>query len=218
MAAHKSFHNKYIQIFAGLLSLLFLLCSCGPDTGHVSFSAEGISDYDKSIVIERVGGDLDSDLSVFPDEMLTDEATYSADFGSNLFDTDGFMILACTYDKATFAGEVSRLQGLSKTITYNDEQYTNKVLYDEASYAFPAYITIDGFGNTYEYALIDEPANRIVYAYLAYPGGKILQEYSDYAKKDLSAYEEENTFGAFSMYNHSFDGGESWIEFDDSAD
>lgn len=44
-----------------------------------------------------------------------------------------------------------------------------------------------------------------------------LQDYSDYIKKDLSVYEEENTWYAFSMYNHSFDGGESWVEFDDEV-
>ena len=44
---------------------------------------------------------------------------------------------------------------------------------------------------------------------------KPLKQYSDYVKRDLSVYEEENTWDAFSMYNHSFDGGESWVEFDD---
>ena len=43
------------------------------------------------------------------------------------------------------------------------------------------------------------------------------ENYSDYIKKDLSVYEEENTWDAFSMYNHSFDGGESWVEFDDEV-
>lgn len=59
--------------------------------------------------------------------------------------------------------------------------------------------------------------NRIIYVYLSYPGGKTLQEYSDYVKKDLSVYEEKNTQDAFSIYNHSFDGGESWGEFDDEV-
>lgn len=53
-----------------------------------------------------------------------------------------------------------------------------------------------------------------MYIYLAYPNDNVLSEYSDYVKKDLSVYEEENTWDAFSIYNHSFDGGESWVEFD----
>ena len=60
-----------------------------------------------------------------------------------------------------FSDEISRLQALSKTIEYNDEDHTNNVIYDEDSYSYPAYITIDGFGNTYEYALIDQSNNRI---------------------------------------------------------
>ena len=191
------------------------MCSCGPDTGSTGYHAKGKDDYDKSAVIENIGGDLDSDLSIFPDELLTEEAEYKASFRSNLFDTDGRMILECSYDDEQFDGEISRMQQLSKTIRFGDEEYTNEVLYDEESYPYPAYITIDGFGNTYEYALIDEAENRIVYIYLAYPGVYTLTRYSDYVKKDLSAYEEENTLDAFSMYNHSFDGGESWVEFDD---
>ena len=54
-----------------------------------------------------------------------------------------------------------------------------------------------------------------MYIYFAYPGEETLRLYSDFVKKDLSAYEEENTWDAYSMYNHSFDGGESYIEFDD---
>ncbi len=127
------------------------------------------------------------------------------------------MILICSYGDEQFSDEISRLQALYKTIEYDEEGYTNIVLYDEDSYSYPAYITIDGFGNTYEYALIDQFNNRVVYVYLAYPDEKTLQDYSDYVKKDLSVYEEENTWDAFSMYNHSFDGGESWIEFDNEV-
>ncbi|MBQ6389539.1 MAG: hypothetical protein IJH90_07910 [Mogibacterium sp.] len=131
--------------------------------------------------------------------------------------TPAAVILICAYGDEQFSEEIGRLQALSKTIEYDEEEYTNKILYDEDSYSYPAYITIDGFGNTYEYALIDQFNNRIVYVYLAYPDEKTLQDYSNYVKKDLSAYEEENTWDAFSMYNHSFDGGESWVEFDNEV-
>lgn len=209
--------NRLIAIAAFLLCIT-LLSSCGPDTGKSSpLDTDDIAEYDKSLVIEKYGGDLDSDLSVFPDEILTGTADYSVHFSSDLFDTDGRMILECTYDDEQFSSEISRLQGLSKTITFEDEQFTNKVLYDEASYAYPAYITIDGFGNTFEYALADKSENRIVYIYLSYPDDETLSRYSNYVKKDLSAYEEENTLDSYSMYNHSFDGGESWVEFDDTG-
>ena len=56
-----------------------------------------------------------------------------------------------------------------------------------------------------------------MYIYFAYLGEETLRLYSDFVKKDLSAYEEENTWDAYSMYNHSLDGGESYIEFDDNV-
>ena len=209
--------DSIIAIFIFLICTM-LLCSCGPDPGSSeSYHAEGAENFNKDVIIEKYSGDLDSDLSVFPDEIFTDKIEYTADFNPNLYDTDGRMILECAYGDEQFSDEISRLQGLAKTIEYGEEEYTNNVLYDENSYTYPAYITIDGFGNTYEYALIDEFNNRIVYIYLAYPDKKTLEEYSDYVKKDMSVYKEENTWDAFSIYNHSFDGGESWVEFDDEV-
>lgn len=210
--------NRIIAIIASLICAV-LLCSCGPDPGiSDSYHAEGIENYNKDVIIEKYAGDLDSDLSIFPDEIFTDKTEYSADFDPNLFDTDGRMILICAYGDEQFNDEISRLQSLSKTIEYGEEQYTNYVLYEEGSYNYPAYITIDGFGNTYEYALIDQRNNRIVYIYLAYPDSDTLNQYEDYAKKDWSIYyDEDATLNAFSMYNHSFDGGESWVEFDDEV-
>lgn len=209
--------NGIMAIIVSLICAV-ILCSCGPDTGSSdSYHAEGAENYNKDAIIEKYSGDLDSDLSVFPDDIFADKTEYTADFNPNLFDTDGKMILICTYGDEQFSDEISRLQKLSKTIEYNEEEHTNNVIYDEDSYSYPAYITIDGFGNTYEYALIDQSNNRIVYVYLAYPDKKTLQDYSDYIKKDLSVYEEENTWDSYSMYNHSFDGGESWVEFDDEV-
>ena len=210
--------NRIIAIIVSLIGTM-LLCSCGPDPGSSdSYHVEGFENYNKNAVIEKYSGDLDSDLSVFPDEILTDEAEYSADFDPNLFDTDGSMVLVCKYDDEQYSEEISRLRTLSKTIEYDDEEYTNEVIYVEDSYQYPAYITIDGFGNTYEYALTDSAGNRIVYVYMAYPGKDTLRKYSDYVMKDLSVYEQEDTGEEFSMYNHSFDGGESWVEFDDGEE
>ena len=204
-----------------IITIISLICtislySCGPEPGSSdAYHAEGAENYNKDVIIEKYAGDLDSDLSLFPDEIFTDKIEYSADFQPNLFDTDGSMILSCMYRDEQFSDEISRLRALSKTIDFDGEQYTNTVMYDEDTYSYPAYITIDGFGNTYEYALIDQFNNRIVYIYLSYPDDKTLEQYRDYVKKDLSVYEEENTEDAYSMYNHSFDGGESWVGFDD---
>lgn len=35
--------------------------------------------------------------------------------------------------------------------------------------------------------------------------------------KTIEFGEEKNSWDAFSMYSHSFDGGEYWVEFDDEV-
>ncbi|MCR4651409.1 MAG: hypothetical protein K5662_06600 [Lachnospiraceae bacterium] len=82
------------------------------------------------------------------------------------------------------------------------------------SYELPAYVANSGFGNTYEYALLNEAEHEITYVYTAYPDPDNFP-YPEYLMKDKSLYDESNTLGAFSIYNHSFDGGKSFIEFDD---
>ncbi|MBR1392078.1 MAG: hypothetical protein IJ567_11690 [Lachnospiraceae bacterium] len=194
--------------------MVFMLSGCS-DT---AYSTDHIEDYDKEYVVENYHSDLDSNLSVFPDELSTvnEVASFHASLSTNLFDTDGEIILDCVYENDQFHDEIERLANLSMTIKNRDEQYTNSVLYDTEGYHYPAYITIDGFGNTYEYALIDQDNHEIIYIYLAYPNVRDFP-YRDYLKKDLSLYEEENTLDAYSMYNHSFDDGESWTEFDDGV-
>ena len=128
---------------------------------------------------------------------------------------DGAIFLECTYSDDAFAAEIDRLKGLSMTIEFEGEQVTNHVRYDEETYSYPAYITIDGFGDTYEYALVDQEENKIVYLYLAYPKVDSLVQYKEYLKKDLKTYAEEEKPGAYSMYMHSFDGGEVYIEYSD---
>ena len=199
--------SRIIHI-AALFVITSLLCSCSYNPYCEPFSAEGLENYSKEAVFGsyELSEDLNSDLSVFPDELITDKVEYSANLVPNMFDTDGKIVLECKYDDEQFTDEVKRIRALSKTIKEGKEQYTNKVVYDEDSYSYPAYITIDGFGDSYEYALIDKPENRIVYMYLSYPNQKTLKKYRDYVKKDLSAYEEEEKFDRFSMYYHSFDG------------
>ena len=96
----------------------------------------------------------------------------------------------------------------------SEESYTNKVLYDESSYRYPAYVANAGFGHTYEYALADKGDNENTYIYLAYPNSD-MKEYTEYLLIDRSIYDEDDKTGAFTIYNHSFDGGNSCDEFDD---
>ena len=179
----------------------------------------GIDNYDKSYYINNYGDDLDSDLSIFPDN-YTDflDASFSSALSTLAFDTSGYIILNAKYSEEIFKNEIERIKQLKKTVSDgcrgNALKYTNTVLYDENSYNLPAYIAIDGFAYTYEYALIDEPNLKITYVYLSYPNTED-ENYYEYLKKDKSGYSKDNTLHLFSMYKHSFDNGKSYSEFDD---
>lgn len=200
------------KIYVLLVLLTVFLTGCTAP----SYQANGIEEYDLQAIVDEYVEDLDSSLAVFPDvETVTAaKAEYTAMLHTGLFDTDGEIVLECTYDKKAFEQEDQRLAGLSMTIVSGKESHMNAVLYDADSYNYPAYITIDGFGHTYEYALIDEENLCIIYVYLAYPDDETAVN-ARYLKRDAAVYEEADTFSRFSMYNHSFDGGESWTEFSD---
>lgn len=198
--------------FAALVAAFAMLFAL---TGCFAEKRSGAEHYDKSYYIQKYGGDLDSNLSVFPDcPEASRVILFESSFGEGLFDTDGYMILEYRCDAQQMAAEEERLGQIAFTIRNIDGQtFTNRIMYDGTSYRYPAYITNDGFSNTYEYALIDREGGRIVCVYAAYvlPDGF---RYKDYLKTDLSAYNKDS-LKAFTVYNHSFDGGQSWMEFDD---
>lgn len=201
--------KKTVVIILLALAMVVSLAGC---TDKIS----GAEHYDKAHYVTAYKGDLDSDLSVFPDTLDGAEKVnvFESSMSTGLFDTDGYILLDCNYAPEKLAGEAERLKGLSKTITHYDGQtFTNTVVYDGDSYRYPAYVTNDGFGHTHEYALIDEVGGRIVYVYTAYINPEKFA-YPDYLKKDLAAYKKDST-DSFTMYNHTFDGGQSWDEFDD---
>ncbi len=179
----------------------------------------GIEKYDKNYFLKEYGGDLDSNLSIFPDNNLFfKDVDFSSAFQTNLFDSDGYIVLKSKYNKDDFENEINRLKKISVTIyesCYNNAKtYTNYIKYDDKSYKYPAYITIDGFGHTYEYALINENEFEIIYVYLSYPK-KDNSSYEAYLKNDKSIYSISDTLDMYSMYNHSFDEGKSFMEVGD---
>ena len=200
---------KKFAAIASAVVMAFTLTGCMPE------KRSGAEQYDKSYYITKYGGDLDSNLPVFPDSLEESRVIlFESSMGEGLFDTDGYIILAYRCDNAQIDAEEERLKELSMTIKHYDGQtFTNYVMYDESSYQYPAYITNDGFGSTYEYALIDREVGRIVCVYGAYMLPNRFP-YKEYLKTDRSAY-NINTLKAFTMYNHTFDGGSSFDEFDD---
>lgn len=175
------------------------------------------SQYAKNYYIETYGGDLDSNLSIFPDEITEDMEVinFESSLATGLFDTDGYIFLEYTLDKVDFDNEVARLQDLQAKIeNYDGQVYINKVMYSEDDYAYPTYITIDGYADTFEYALIDEENSRIICVYLAYYNDSRFTK-EEYLKVDKSCYSDFDNLDEFSMYTHTFDGGKSYVEYND---
>ncbi len=195
-----------------LLSAVLLLGGCV----FPGYTARGAAEYDKAEICRRYRGDLGSCLAVFPDEISpeTESVSYEAILGEGLFDTDGRIVLRCIYDKAAYDLEVRRLAGLTATIEYEGECWTNRIRYDEESYLLPAYITVDGYDSTYEYALLDEESHAIVYLYLSSPAPSDLA-IRPYLKRDLTLYLRTDTLAAYTMYYHTFDGGASYLPWRD---
>lgn len=178
----------------------------------------GIENYDKSYYLTTYSGDLDTGMFIFPDStenMLN--PTFDSNLKTGLFDTDGYIILQAEYTEEKYQAEIERLSSLECSITYNGETVTQQIRYDENSYSMPAYVTVDGFDNVYEYALIDDANNTIIYILLSYPNPLSLSKYSDYLKTDITAYNISDALNQFTIYAHSFDGGDSWIEYSDTV-
>lgn len=210
---------KIILIFSGCLFLVilaYILCTLDLNPNK---EITGIENYDKNHYIEEYGGDLDSNLSIFPnDKSKLINADFSSSFKTGLFDSDGYILLRTKYSEEDFNNEVERLSKIEMTIKENcypnSKSYTNYIKYDENNYKYPAYITIDGFGHTYEYALINKDDLEIIYVYLAYPSVNN-SKYSDYLKEDKSEYSKTEVLSLYSMYNHTFNNGSSFVEFND---
>ncbi len=221
--------KKHKNIFIGILTVILVLLATymikiGLLLGSVLFFDGFIAktdkienNFDKNYYIEKYGGDLDSNLSVFPDEIKSNmkNVKFSSSLKTGFFDTDGYIILEYSLDEDDYIKEKDRLSNLSMTIeNYDGKKYTNKVKYDETSYNLPAYITIDGFDSTYEYALLDDTEKKIYSIYLSYPN-ITNKKYKKYLKKNKKKYLINDSIKSYSMYNHTFDGGSSYVEFSD---
>lgn len=208
--------NKYIIILITSILIIYILLNLMFNT--IPKKVSGISNYDKNNYLKEYKDDLDSNLSIFPDKNLNFvKAKFKSSFQSNLFDNDGYIILKTNYNKEDFNNEINRLNELKQTIksTCNKKykEYTNYIKYDTKSYKYPAYISIDGFAYTYEYALINKKELEIIYIYLSYPDINN-NTYKKYLKKDKSYY-KKNTINMYSMYSHSFDNNKSFVEVGD---
>lgn len=168
-----------------------------------------VVDYDKAALVTEYGHDIDSGLFLFPDEVNGIDASYSSNLAYGLLDIDGYIILSVFYTDEQYAAELDRLSSVSCTIN----GYTESVMYDEDSYEYPVYIACDGFDYVYEYALLDSESLNITYVLLSNPDINS-EDLVGVLKIDTSDYSQP-TWGRFSIYAHSFDDGNSYMEWSD---
>ena len=182
----------------------------------------GIENFDKAFLLDKYGADLDSGFFIFPDDVdKAVDVTYESQLKTDLFDSDGSIILTATYSDEDFKDEIERLSHITCTVfetnKENSDYHIGEIQYDTESYNHPAYVSIDGYSHVYEYALIDDTNNRIVYVLLSYPddftSDGILYKYMDYLKKDKEAYLiNGSSLERFSIYSFSFSEG-VWSEY-----
>ena len=206
------------KILIIIISIIFLSLLGIFIFNNLKSSNNVINYFDKEYYIKKYGSDLDSNLSIFPNDINLLDSKFSSKLKTGLFDTDGYILLTINYDKEKYDKEIERLSKLNmiikETCYSNSKSITNYVKYDDKSYEYPAYITIDGFSNKYEYALLDRNNLKIIYIYLSYPNINDIN-YNMYLKKDKSYYSNTNSLNLYSMYNHSFDNGKSYMEYND---
>lgn len=174
----------------------------------------GIVNYDKANILKEYGGDINGGLFLFPentDAMV--EPEYVSSMKSGLLDSEGYIILKTGYSEQDYEAEIERLSKIECSLSFQGEKVTQRVRYDTQTYALPAYVAVDGYDCVYEYALVDENTKEITYVLLSYPDPDRLGQYKRYLKKNTGAYDVKDPLSCFSIYAHSFDGGESYTEY-----
>ena len=208
----------FLAVLKYFLGLIFVLSMLFFDYAKPMNDVEGLDKYDKQYLIEEFSGDMTSHFFLFPDDLSnTEDADFRYEYKVGLLDTDASFFLTATYSDEAFEAEVERVSGITCTVNDGNEDHTQAVIYDEDMYRYPAYIAIDGYCHTYEYALIDEANNRVIYVLTSYPDPEHLKEYSDFLKNDPKAYDLGNTstldrFCIYSVKMIDFDG---YVEYDE---
>ena len=125
--------NKAEKIFLIISTIAFVICVIFILFIDVSNNIEGIENYNKEYFIEKYHGDLDSNLSIFPDDKsILKNAEFSSSFNDGLFDVDGYIILSAKYNENEYNREIDRLNKISVDISNcNKEFFTNNIKYDE---------------------------------------------------------------------------------------
>lgn len=165
-------------------------------------SAEIVKDSNK--YEETIAGynNLKSGLITFPEKIP--QSARDIDFYSYYREPLGAPIveifLQCTYNEEDYYAELQRLEHAQKTFK-NGTKVTNLMKEEEGRYPYTAYIAIDGFGNSYEYAILTGE-RQITYIHTAYKeSGNLKKISTSFLPSDFdSRMYELNEAEAFNIY------------------
>lgn len=213
---------KYIIIVCITLGVIFLEL-----IGIEHVNKSGLESYDKQAILEKYESDLNSGLETFPDntdKILDGEYAFHLKYG--ILDSDAYIIMKAHYSHEDYLQEEKRLSEIKCTIVnFRINQLSKKeeiidtvntcIKYDDSMYKYPAYIASDGYGDVYEYALMDAENDTIIYVLLSYPEFLNLSNYKDYTKPNKNDYKQNDSFNEFTIYYHTFDNGATYNYYEE---
>ena len=213
---------KYIIIVCITLGVIFLEL-----IGIEHVNKSGLESYDKQAILEKYESDLNSGLETFPDNtdnILDGEYAFHLKYG--ILDSDAYIIMKAHYSHEDYLQEEKRLSEIKCTIVNSRINQLSKkeeiidtvntcIKYDDSIYKYPAYIASDGYGDVYEYALMDAENDTIIYVLLSYPEFLNLSKYKDYTKPNKNDYKQNDSFNEFTIYYHTFDNGATYNYYEE---
>ena len=213
---------KYIIIVCITLGVIFLEL-----IGIEHVNKSGLESYDKQAILEKYESDLNSGLETFPDNtdnILDGEYAYHLKYG--ILDSDAYIIMKAHYSHEDYLQEEKRLSEIKCMIVNSRINQLSKkeeiidtvntcIKYDDSMYKYPAYIASDGYGDVYEYALMDAENDTIIYVLLSYPEFLNLSKYKDYTKPNKNDYKQNDSFNEFTIYYHTFDNGATYNYYEE---
>ncbi len=105
-------------------------------------------------------------------------------------------LLEIKYDEKEYKTEKDRISKIANS----------KIQFDETNFSLPAYVTVYGFSDIYEYALINADEKSIAYIYIQSVKKKDLTLESKYLPKDFKDYCNEGE-NAYDIYSNSKNNG-----------
>lgn len=200
------------------MAVLAVIVACAPLSACMRYEVETVASlFSKERIWDIWGGDIDSALLVFPDKVTENmqNVSYYHKHSTGLFDTDGTIFLQYTLSEEDFASEIKRLSSIE--VNVNDVEYngvgSKSIVHNETDYPKEAFVAIEGFKCTVEYALVDREEFTVTCVYISY----LTQDQCGISKEYLpSSYNEyiNSNFQGFSIYSFPFSGGQYFYEYE----